>query len=282
MACDDVAVKRSVIATWLVVALAAACSGDDDLTDPTLVTSTTVVADPTSTAGTSVESPSVTEPSTDEGSPGPAPTDGTVTGSGSEPTASIVDVPETGVPGLDSDDLFCAAWSRFGGTWQVLLVGSTFLDDPQRVAEWEIAAANVVGDAYGALLANFPDALADEAEVVADGYFGVLDRRTEDARRALADAGATPDDVARLGEAWLLALESRDPSTPDLRFEIPETLDDLVDEAATDLRGRRVAIHVDPSMAVDAATPRTDAYLETTCPDQGTLGGQEIDPPDAG
>lgn len=278
-------VKRSVLAVVLAVALAVAfgCSGSDDLADPTVVTSTTAIADPTTST---TEAPSatsgvvVTQPPDADGTSGPATTDDPP--ASSTPAVSIVDVPETGVPGLDSDDRFCAAWSRFGGSWQVLLVGSTFLEDPQRVAAWEIAAATVVGDAYDGLVASFPEELADEADLVADGYFGVLDRRAADARQALADAGATADDVARLQEAWVEALATRDPSTPDLAFEIPAGLEPLVAEAAADLRERRVEIHVDPSMIVDVATPRTDSYLETTCPDQGTLSGQEIDPVEGG
>lgn len=278
-------VKRLLVVIPIAAAIAAGCSGDGaDLSDPAPSTSTIVVADEVVPPSEPASEPSNSAVPSSSSADGVVATSATAVESTAStvPVTTIVDVPETGVPGLDSEDRFCAAWSRFGGSWQVLLVGSTFLEDPQRVAEWEIAASTVVGEAYEELIAAFPDELVDEADLAADGYFGVLDRRTEEARRALADAGATPDDVELLQEAWIDALSTRDPSTPDLSFVVPDGLADLVSSAAADLRGRRVDFHLDPSMSVDVATPSTDAYLETSCPDQGTLSGQEIDPVDAG
>ena len=189
----------------------------------------------------------------------------------------IVEVAETGVPGLDSDDAFCAAWSRFGGSWQVLLVGSTFLGDPERVATWEIASAAIIVEAYAELIRHFPLELATEAEPVADAYFGVLYRRATAAGASLGDAGSNPEAVPRLGQAWLEALAERDPLDPNLAFEVPDDLREVVGRAAADFRSRRVEFHLDPSMVVEADTPLTDTYLETACPDQGTLTGQEVD-----
>lgn len=194
-----------------------------------------------------------------------------------ETTAPIVEVPETGVPGLDSDDAFCAAWSRFGGSWQVLSVGSSFLGDPERVATWELAAAPVIDPAYAELIANFPDELASEADIVADGYFGALQRRSADALASLGAAGVTSAMAQRLGSEWLQALARRDPLDPDLAFEVPEDLGDVVDLAADDFRAKRVEFHLDPSMVIGVDTPLTDAFLETACPDQGTLTGQEVE-----
>ncbi len=191
--------------------------------------------------------------------------------------SSLPEVPATGVPGLDSEDVFCAAWSRFGGTWQVLAVGSGFLEDPDRVATWEIAAAAVIASAFDELTGNFPPELAFEADVAADGFFGALRRRSADAARSLAEAGATDDMVQLLSDAWIDALARRDPVDADLAFEVPEGLEAVVDAATTDFRARRVEFHLDPSMAIGVATPLTDAYLDTVCPGQGTLTGQEID-----
>ncbi len=197
----------------------------------------------------------------------------------SEPPASdpVETVPESGVPGLDSDDLFCAAWSRFGGTWQVLLVGSTFLDDPELVARWEVASAPLVVGAHSELFAQLPAELESERAALADGYFGVFERRALDARDALVGSGANGGDIAGLSEAWLAALESRDPATPDVEFVEPDALVGLVDVASAELLGRRNAFHLDPSLIVTVETPLTDAYLESNCPDQGTLAGGEVD-----
>lgn len=191
-------------------------------------------------------------------------------------TPPSIEMSETGVPGLDSEDSFCAAWSRFGGSWQVLLVGSTYLDEPERVAVWEVASASVIEESYVALIDHFPVELAAEADVVAEGYFGALRRRVAAARVALDEAGASPEAVERLGRAWLDALSRRDPSNPDLTLEVPDDLQQLVGRAVDRLRSRRVDFHLDPSLVIGVATPLTDAYLDTACPDQGALTGQEV------
>ena len=270
------------LATLAVVALSsAACSGDDDAA-ATVVTSTTVQPDPAS-AGSAPATEAV------PGSAAGSEVDTTTTlavpiGSESpgtlDPTATTapIEIPATGVPGLDSADRFCAAWSRFGGSWQVLLVGSTFLDDPETVARWEVAAASLIESSYDELLINLPGELATEGEDLANGYFGALDRRSQAARMALAVSGATDADLRRLQQVWTEALATRDPSTPEIAFVVPDDLVDLVDAAAAQLMEARVEFHLDPSMVVDVETPLTDAYIESTCPDRGTLTGQEIDP----
>jgi hypothetical protein len=159
----------------------------------------------------------------------------------------------------------------------VLVVGSTFLGDADRVATWEIAASDVITTAYAGLLESFPTELASEAEIVADAYFGALHRRAQVAGTSLGEAGADPEAVRRLGQVWLDALASRDPFDADLSFEVPDDLRQVVGAAVADFRSRRVEFHLDPSMVIGAETPLTDAYLETACPDQGTLSGQEVD-----
>lgn len=267
---------------FLAALVVVGCSGDDDAAADPASTSTDAVESPATDGGAESLAPTTTAASdpgdpTIASSPPTEPIDTTAT-TATSTGPSLVAIPETGVPGLDSDDRFCSAWSRFGGSWQVLLVGSTFLGDPERVAEWEVAASTVVGPAYDDLIATLPDELADEADAVADGYFGVLDRRLAVAEAALASAGADDEGRAELRAAWIEALAGRDPTTPDLDFTVPEALGSIVTDAAAELRSQRVEFHVDPSMIVDVATPLTDAYLETTCPDRGTLTGQEIDP----
>lgn len=189
---------------------------------------------------------------------------------------SLEPVPETGVPGLDSDDVFCAAWSRFGGTWQVLTVGAAFLDDPVTVASWEAASSQVVLNAYDELVANFPPELADERDLAVGEYFGVLRQRIETARLALERAGVDADDVARLGEAWIAALSVRDQFDADIRLQLPPDLEPLVTEAAGSVLAQRGPFNQDPTMVVTAATPATDDYLAVACPDRGALAGQEV------
>lgn len=251
----------------------AGCSGDgDELADPPNTSSTIppeTVGGPSPTDAP--DAPAASAPSTPSTPSTPSPS--LLPG-----TTDPGPLPEIGVPGLDSDDVFCAAWSRFGGTWQVLLVGSTFLGDPDRVAEWEIVSADVVRRAYNELVANLPAELAPEADAVADGYFGVLDRRAASASLDLGEAGVDSDAVERLGRAWVDALALRDPQSPDLTFGVPDDLRDAVAAAAAELSAAQPEIHLDPAMTVSVETPLTDDYLANSCPDRGTLSGQEVDP----
>lgn len=223
-----------------------------------------------------------TVPSSPSGSGAPAGPDGArdadadATAPTAAPTFTVVSVPDSGVPGLDSDDAFCAAWSRFGGSWQVLQVAANFAPDPAVVPALEIVAAPVVATAYDELFAAWPDELAAERDVVADGFFGPLDRRAEVALDALAAAGATAADLDALAGAWEDVLATRRADEP----LVTPLLDDdrwvLVASAAADFDARLAGFVDDPSMRITAETPSTDAFLATACPDQGTLTGGEI------
>jgi hypothetical protein len=180
------------------------------------------------------------------------------------------------VPGLDSDDSFCAAWSRFGGSWQ-LLVQAGSVADPAEVARLEVIASTLVGDAYDDVFAAWPAELESERDVVADEYFGAFQRRSSDAAGALADAGASADDFAALAEAWSAALESYDPLAPSIAVAVPDDLEQTVADAASAFAAQRVPLAADPSMVITAATPLTDEFLATACPDQGWIVGQDVD-----
>jgi hypothetical protein len=178
------------------------------------------------------------------------------------------------VPGLDSADAFCAAWSRFGGSWQ-LLVQAGAAGDPGHVARLEVIAATVVGDAYEAVFAAWPAELESERDVVADAYFGAFQRRSADAAAALAAAGASAADVAALAQVWNTTLEQYDPATT-IAVDVPAELAPVVDRAAVLFTEQRVPLQQDPSMVITAATPLTDAFLATACPDQGWIVGQDV------
>jgi hypothetical protein len=225
------------------------------------------------------------EPAPSVGEADPTVVETTLDTSGAEPppevadttTTVLVTVPETGVPGLDSDDSFCAAWSRFGGSWQVIQVAANFAPDPSVVPAMEVVAAPVVDAAYDAMFAAWPDELATERDVVADGFFGPLDRRAEAALEALDTVGAGDADLAALGAAWIEALAVRQPDDPVLTPVLGDGLQALVDAAAAEFTSQRVEFVLDPSMRITAETPLTDAYLATACPDQGALTGGEVD-----
>ena len=205
-------------------------------------------------------------------------TGGPIGGPGSEPTSatpeSLATIPEVGVPGLDSDEVVCRAWSRFAGSFQVVSVAASFgSGDAEDVASLEVIAAPTVTAAYADLVANWPDELADEADAVADDYLGPFARRADSALAALESAGADATAIDTIIAAWETALEGRDPTVPEITVELPDTIQTIVDAAASELAAQLVPIPSDPSLVVAVDVPLTDQYLADNCPDRGTLGG---------
>jgi len=186
-------------------------------------------------------------------------------------------VSETGVPGLDSDDPFCAAWSRFGGSYQVVASYAGFGGgDDAAVAAVEVAAAPSVADAYADLSANWPDELVGELDLALDEAFGPFAQRLAVGRGALTDAGATGDDLAAIDAAWLATLAARDPDDPVPAIDLGESLQALVDAAVPGYLDAAGTWREDDSLVTEIEIPATNAYLSATCPDQGTLTGQEV------
>jgi hypothetical protein len=254
-----------VLATLALVG--GACSGDDDAApteagattateatgavSPEVVATTDAAAAPTGTA--QIPDPATTAPTAPPPTAGPA---------------------DTGVPGLDSEDAFCSAWSRFGGSWQLLVQAGAAMD-PFQVARLEVIASTVVQGAYDDVLAAWPAELESERDVVADAYFGAFQRRSADAAAALADAGATDADIAGLAQVWDTALAQYDPSST-VAVVVPPEIEPVVDHAASAFSAARVPLPDDPSMVITAETPLTDAFLATACPDEGWIVGQDV------
>lgn len=181
--------------------------------------------------------------------------------------------PETGVPGLDSDDVFCAAWSRYAGSFQVIAVASSFLiDDPRRAFELEVAGSHTVVNAYAELLEHWPRELTDE-RATAEQVFGPLATREADTASVLEAAGATPADLAAIDAAWLTALANRNPESPDVDLALDGPLADLVGAAADTMYNSRGPLHHDPTLITEIEPVRTYEYLARTCPDEGLLAG---------
>jgi hypothetical protein len=256
-----------------VVALVlAACSGDDEsAADPRGDAPTTV---PTTSAATTAPPgpstgsvPSTVAPSTSSPATAPPPT--------TLDPASTPAPADTGVPGLDSDDAFCAAWSRFGGSWQVTL-GAAAFGSAEESARLEVLASTVVGDAYEAIFRAWPAEVESEREVVADQFFGAFQRRSADALAALSAAGADEADLAELAALWVDALAARDPGNPVLAVDVPEELAGTVVAAVDGFTAQRPPFMADPSMVITASTPLTDDYLLSACPDQGSIFGENI------
>ena len=194
------------------------------------------------------------------------------------PTTTVVEVPITGTPGLDSGDAFCAAWSRWAGSLQVIAVASAFgTGTADTVAELEVAASPVVLAGYTGMLEHWPAELAAERDAAADDLFGPFTRRSEAAYDALVAAGADDPAVAAVADAWVATLAARDPTTADVTVDMLDELHDLVAAAASEFAVVRVPFADDPSLQTAPATPATLDHLETACPDDGALAGLEVD-----
>lgn len=203
---------------------------------------------------------------------------GAVGAPGSDPTSvtpeSLATVPEVGVPGLDSDEVVCRAWSRFAGSFQVVSVAASFgSGDAEDVAGLEVIASPTVTAAYDDLVANWPAELAGEADAVADDYLGPFARRADRALATLESAGADAAAIDAIVAAWETALAGRDPTDPEIVVVLPDTIQTIVDTAASELVAQLVPIPADPSLVIAVDVPLTDQFLVDNCPDRGTLGG---------
>jgi hypothetical protein len=278
---------RTVVVLVSACLLMGACSrGDDDLADPPRTASTPVPVTPTGVATTD-PGPAATETTgiatSPDGSVGAAPSTQAVATTivvTLPPASTVPEVAEVGVPGLDSDDAFCASWSRFAGSFQVVAVTAAFgSGTAAQLASLEIAASPTVTDAYAELVDNWPDELSSEADLVAEEFLGPFARRLEAAETALSGAGADEATIDTISDAWLAGLAQRDPTTPEFVVDLPDEVWNVIDVAAADFASQRVPFSSDPSLVTNVVTPLTSEYLATSCPDQGTLSGQEIDSP---
>lgn len=265
----------------LLVSSGAACSQDGgDLADPAASTTPASTGMAASPATSTVDDGSAASDSSGQDSSGQdtsASSTPTTPPGSAVPTFTVVEVPEEGVPGLDSLDQFCSSWSRFGGSFQVISVASAFLSaDPAAAFAIEVAASPVVSDSFERLLAAWPDELASEFHTVADTVFGPFAARAVAAKATLTAAGVTEADVIELTGAWISALAQRDPTTPEVALELPANLQSLVETAAADFAADHPTVFADPELVNEVETPLTDQYLAVSCPDQGSLAGGEV------
>lgn len=261
------------LATTSIALVATACSGSSASSGSSGSTGSASVVPPTTVSA--APAPTIGDP-LDELDPTLA---AGVDAAGTAPPASQVTLPSpesTGIPGLDSPDEFCAAWSRFAGSFQVVAVTAAFGEGgPGSVATLEIVAAPVVSEAYTALFDAWPSELGAERELVAEQVLGPFLRRLADAQAAL-EAVADPATIDAIRSAWLATLAARDPASPEVSVELGDAEWAAVESAAATYLGVRSPFGEDPSLINDVATPLTDAYLAATCPDQGLLAGQDV------
>lgn len=262
--------------------LLVACASDDEsgsTTPGSPAPSTTPAA--TEAVFAPTEETAVAEGSTDQAAD--ASSDATVpidTDATSEDTGGATDetarptVPDTGVPGIDSNDAFCRAWSEFGGTFQGLAI-SWGVGDPADAALNEVAAAGAILRAVDDLGANLPAELeAERADLMA--LVDPLSQRAAAARDELLAAGVSDDGVIALADAWIATLVEAGTDDPAIVVSIPADVDaGDAEAAAAAFVDERQSLVRDPAMVTDVETPLTEQYLIDNCPDQGTLLGND-------
>ena len=266
--------------------VAVACSGGDEVSDPTAETfETAVPTEPlftrtsdaaTAGAGDGAVTAAGAAPDT-SGDAAPA-TDVASTAStapaGSDPATTLATVPDTGVPGIDSEDEFCRSWSEFAGSFQAL-AGAWAIGDQAEAARSELAASAVILDATVALDEHLPDELESERAAMA-ALVEPLARRAGAAREEQSTAGIDEQGAASLGVAWIDALVAYGVDDPSIAIVVPADVDGgAFAAAAAAFAAARPGIVDDPSLITEVQIPLTEQYLIANCPDQGTLGGND-------
>jgi hypothetical protein len=248
--------------------IGAGCSSDDgETTGPT----SGAPAPSPSVGASTIAGSAVPETRPDSTLTSAGPTIGSTVASGD----TIATVPERGVPGIDSADPFCRAWSEFAGSYQALAFASAGGSDPAAAARLEVVAAGTVTSAAQALADGFPDPIASEREVFVDDVIGPFTRRASRAFDELLAAGLAPDEIGLLGDAWLVALVDADGDGTDIVATVPAELSARVDAAVAVFSADVPTIVDDPSLITEAQAPATLGYLADNCPDQGILAGND-------
>ena len=199
---------------------------------------------------------------------------------GADPTAApstvaIEPVPDVGVPGIDSADPFCRAWSEFAGSFQALAFAPIADSGPVAAARLEVVASSAVTSSAQTLADEFPESVASEREIFLDDVIGPFARRAARASDELRAAGLAAGDIEQLGDVWLAALADAGVDDPEIVVAVPDGLTDAVDAATEVFAANVPVIAADPSLVTGARAPATLGYLADNCPDQGILAGND-------
>lgn len=259
--------------------LGAACGGGGgDVADPTAETFETVAStDPLFTRtseGDGSADPTEVPPEIDDADPTTETDVDSASPPDSEPVSTPATVPDTGVPGIDSEDLFCRSWSEFAGSFQAL-AGAWAIGDPTEAARSEVAASGAILDAVSGLDEGLPVELETERASLAI-LVEPLSRRADAGRQELLGSGISEDGIEALAAAWLATLIEVGVDDPSIAIVVPPQVDAAAfGVAATAFFTARPPITEDPSLITDAQVPMTEQFLVANCPDQGTLGGND-------
>jgi len=190
-----------------------------------------------------------------------------------QPSAPAIEpIPETGVPGIESADVFCRAWSEFAGSFQALGLTSA-VGDSANAFRLEVIAASSVTSAVEALEANLPAELEAERTALVVDFAGPFFTRALLAEADLEAAGVDPDSLRDL---WLRTLAIVGVDDPFIDFDLTSDIDTAaLDSAIASFSDEQPSIVEDETLRTDASIPLTETYLANTCPDGGILSGND-------
>lgn len=265
---DRLATRLRASALVAVLVLAACSGGDDDAGEPIAPVSGESV---TSDSGEAF----VPTPDADEEGGGDAETAPSTTefDLSAQPSTPVIEpVAETGVPGIDSGDVFCRAWSEFAGSFQALGLVSA-IGDRDEAYRFEVIAASTVTAAVDTMEANLPPELESERVALVTDLAGPFFGRATLAEADLIGAGIEP---AVLRPVWLAALTEAGVDDPELKVVVPASINGAsLDAAVASFSNAQLRIVEDPALITDARIPLTEAYLANVCPDGGILSGND-------
>ncbi len=258
----ELAPLRRVAACLCAGVVLVACAGDADEGAP-------------ATSGAPVEGSAAGDGDVfTEVDPGDSPD--TATPTSVEPVVeSIPPVAETGVPGIESDDAFCRAWSEYAGSVQALSLAWA-VQPAAAAATLEIAASDAVTAAVAAMAAELPPEIEANRAALTVDVPGPFLRRAERARAVLLDAGATDEEIERLGDAWIAAITTFGLDAEDVEVVPPDGVAPKLAVAAEAFVESVPSILEDPTLDTTEfdISPALD-YIFDNCPDRGTLAGND-------
>lgn len=204
--------------------------------------------------------------------PPPLPDDVAVSDSVLDP---IEPVSDTGVPGIESDDVFCRSWSEFAGSYQALTFAWA-IQGGEPAARLEVIATDVLSSAVERMADALPAELEAERQALTVDLPGPLLRRAERTRGFLSTSGVDEATIELLGDMWLTAVTAAGLESESLAVPIDDAqLNGSVAKSALILLEELPPIIEDPSLIVDVDISVTENYLFENCPDRGILAGND-------
>lgn len=200
-------------------------------------------------------------------------------GQPAEPAEPVVEslppVPETGVPGIDSDDAFCRSWSTYAGSVQAISLAWALQSAPA-ASSLEVAATDALSRSVDGMATHLPDEIESNRQALTVDVPAPFLRRAERSRQLLMEQGLSDEQIIELGDQWIAAIAAAGVDAENLTLSAPEELTVAAVGAAAVLVTELPSVLEDPSLDTTQFDigPSLD-YIAANCPDQGTLAGND-------